>query len=370
MRRLMLSALLLMSAALAMRGGEPADTCGCESAGKAYWVKQLFRNGFHINDSTVCYPRFPRFALKVYNWGDRTFNRYDPAYVVGTGKNWKLTAKTQNWIESTNMLFPESRELAMHSSVYSDAGVSLSFMAVSLGWTWNMNKLLNQPSSRKTFDFSFTTSRFSIAINQLSSSGGMIITNFGDYNDGRRLRYHFDDVDFQSTTAQAYWFFNNYRYSQAAAYSWSRYQLRSAGSALAGFQYNEQKLSMDFSRLPADMLPYLPLESPAYDSHYRSYNLMGGYAFNWVLYPRRWLVNIFATGSVGYREVLGDRGEERHSIKSLLSNTVQTNIAGVYNHRALFVALTMNFYGIFNYNSRYTHFDAYGRLTGVAGVRF
>lgn len=369
MRRLS-AALLICITFLLARGGEVADSCGCEGVSKAYWVKQLWKNGFHINDSSVCYPRFPRFALKVYNWGDRTFNSYDPEYAVGTGKNWKLTAKSQNWVESTTMLFPENKELAMHSSLYSDAGINLSFMAVSIGWTWNMNKLLNQPSSRNTFDFSFTTSRFSIVVNRLSSEGGMILTRFGDYLDGRAIRYHFEDVEMRSTTAQAYYFFNNRHYSQAAAYSYSKYQLRSAGSALAGFQFNEQQMSMDFSRIPTDMLIYLPLESPYYRSHYRSYNILGGYAFNWAIRPRKWLLNIFATGSLGYRQVFGEREPERHSARSLVSNTMQLNIAGVYNHRALFVSMTTNLYGIFNYNSRYTHFDAYGRLTGIIGMRF
>ena len=54
------------------------------------WYKQVIKSGFHIHDPRINYPRFPRFLLNVYDWGDRTFNSYDPDYVVGSGKNWKV----------------------------------------------------------------------------------------------------------------------------------------------------------------------------------------------------------------------------------------------------------------------------------------
>ncbi|MDE6205419.1 MAG: hypothetical protein K2F66_04800, partial [Duncaniella sp.] len=90
-----LISILAMLLSLTAMAGEPTavksdstacDTC-CEGVSKTYWIKQLIDNGFRIHDEGVCYPRFPRFCLNVYNWGDRTFNSYDTTYVVGTGKN-------------------------------------------------------------------------------------------------------------------------------------------------------------------------------------------------------------------------------------------------------------------------------------------
>ena len=90
------SALLFGSAQSAYAADE-TDSIGQKQKN---WVGQLFDNGFRLNDPSVNYPAFPRFCLKVYNWGDRTFNSYDPAYVVSTGKNWKAISKTYNWAES------------------------------------------------------------------------------------------------------------------------------------------------------------------------------------------------------------------------------------------------------------------------------
>ena len=90
------------------------------------WYKQLYETGFRIHDPAINYPRFMRFALKVYDWGDHTFNSYNSDYVVGTGKNWKARIDSYNWMESYMMLFSiNSRDmLHIRSNVYDDLGIT------------------------------------------------------------------------------------------------------------------------------------------------------------------------------------------------------------------------------------------------------
>ncbi len=355
-----------------MTAGEPdstaCDTC-CEGVSKTYWIKQLIDNGFRIHDEGVCYPRFPRFCLNVYNWGDRTFNSYDTAYVVGTGKNWKLQGKSYNWMETSTITIPKQSSVNMHSDLYSDAGFSLNFMAVSIGYMWNINKLFTDPTNRRTFNFDFTCSRFSLNYQSVSSTGGMIITQFGDYNNGHRLHYKFDDCSTDSKTLDVYWFFNHYRYSQAAAYSYSKYQLRNAGTPLVGFNFTEQHIKMNFNGMPAIMLEHSPLESNEYQSDYRSYCAMGGYSYNWVLKPRRWLINATGMVAVGYRQLISS-GDERDS-KSRVANNFKINIAAVYNHKALFAAFTARGMGYVNYNmGDLSHLNTIISFTAAVGMRF
>lgn len=366
--RILIILLLSLSLFPAVHGSERTDSCGCDGVSKTYWIKQLFQKNFNLNDSGICYPAFPRFALNVYNWGDRTFNTYNTDYVVGTGKNWKLMGKSYNWMETSTLLFPEDVTLDMHSTLFSDAGLRLSFMAVSVGYMWNINKLISSPDSRHTFDFSFTTSRFMVTYQDLRSQGGMILTRLGDYNNRHSFRYHFEDVDMKSRSAEAVYFFNHLKYSHAAAYSFSKYQLRSAGTALIGFNFVEQKIAMDFSRLPEEMLPYVPLEDKTYDSHYRSYSLSGGYSYNWALTPRRWLINAYGTMAMGYRQVFGTR--EDGDMRSLISNNFKISAAVVYNHRALFASFNAKMMGFLNYNSNYTHFNSFPSFDFVVGMRF
>lgn len=331
------------------------------------WMRQLVENGFCIRDTAIYYPAFPKFLLKVYYWGDRTFNSYDTDYVVGTGKNWKLQGKSYNWFETSSMFFPKSTVLDMHSTLFSDAGAHLSFMAVSVGYMWNINELFKSNTSRQTFNFDFTCSRFSINLQNSKSDGGMRLTRLGDYKDGHSFNYKFNDVKNKTFYVDAYYFFNNKKYSHAAAYSYSKYQLKSAGTAIVGFNFTEQNISMDFSGLPKDMLEYLPLETPYYMFHHKDYAILGGYGYNWVLKPRRWLFNVTAMGAIGYKRSYEDATDGK---RGLVANNYKLTLGLVYNHRALFAGFVARFNGFLYYNSAFTHFNTINSFTGVVGMRF
>lgn len=344
--------------------GTPCDSVKHRSV---HWIKQLIDNGFMIHDTTVCYPAFPRFALNVYNWGDRTFNSYDTDYVVGTGMNWKLQGKAYGWMESQTMLFPKNSRISMHSDLFMDAGAYISFMAVSVGYMWNMDKLFDRDTKRHTFMFDFTCSRFSINYNKVSSEGGMILTHFGGYNDNHDFRHKFDDISVSSVNLDAYYFFNHRRYSHAAAYSYSKYQLKSAGTAIVGLNYADQDFRMDFSNLPPAMLEYLPLDDPKYTFHHYDVAALGGYGHNWVLKPRRWLVNLTAMGAIGYKRTFQDATDGR---RNLLANNYKISSSLVYNHRKLFASAQAKFNGYLFFNSSFTHFSTFSSLTLTVGMRF
>lgn len=332
-----------------------------------FWIKQLLDNGFHINDPSVAYPRFPRFLLKVYNWGDRTFNSYDPDYVVSTGKNWKLLGKSSNWIENLAMQFPDDR-VWLHTHLYADAGISLNFMAVSLSYFFNVNELLGVPTHRSIWNFDFTCSRFAINLLWQYCSGDMTITRLGNYNNGHSVDIPFNDADFNSLYFDAYYFFNHNRYSHAAAYCYSKYQLKSAGSWLAGFTYDTKDLRLDFSNLDIDIPPedreYLDVN---YRFHYSDYMLMGGYAYNWAIKPHNWTLNVTSLLSMGYRHSYSDSyGSQRN----MLANGLRLDMAAVYNHRALFLAANVRFRGALYYTSHFIFFNYNTTFGATVGMRF
>lgn len=334
------------------------------------WWRQLLDSGFHIHDPRIDYPKFPRFLLKVYDWGDRTFNSYDSSYVVGTGKNWKIMNKNYNWAESYMLMFsPRSRDmLHIRSDIYNDVGVYLSFMAVSVGYTAKINSLLGSgDKNRRNLNFNFTCSRFSANFDYTSTQGNTHITHFGDYRRGQDFSYKFNDISHKSSTGELYYFFNYSRYSQAAAYHYSKYQLKSSGSAVLGFAFNHQRISMDFSSLPGDMKEALPTLADEYRFRYTDYGVLAGYVHNWVLYPRRWLMNITAIPSVGYRHSYSDSSEGR---KNMVSSNLRARFSVVYNHRALFASLTGRFDAHLYFNSRYTFFNSIESLSLIVGARF
>lgn len=333
------------------------------------WYKQVVETGFHIHDPRIDYPKFMRFLLKIYDWGDRTFNSYDPEYVVGTGKNWKAMLRSYNWMESYMMMFSlhTSDMLHIRSELFSDLGVHLSFMAVSIGYTANFNNILGKNHDRSNFNFNFTSSRFSANIDVISTKGDTRITKFGRYDKNHDLNYKFNDINHDAVSGEFYYFFNHLKYSRAAAYCYSKYQLKSAGSAIVGFAFNSQTINMDFSSLPQDMKDYLPSLDDKYRFRFNDYAIIGGYGHNWVLYPRRWLINLTLIPSVGFRHSYSGSTE---GSRNMVATNLRARFAVVYNHRALFASLNGRFDGNLFFNSKYTFFNSTESLSLIVGMRF
>lgn len=337
---------------------------------KMPWYEQLMTNGFRIHDPEVKYPKFPRFLLKVYDWGDRTFNSYDSAYVVGVGKNWKVTLKNLNWMESYMMLFSlkENEMLHIRSDIYCDVGAYVSFMALSVGYTAKINDFLGGgKKDRRNLNFNFTCSRLFANFDMMSTTGNTVITRFGQYNDGKDIHFKFNDVKHSSVSGEAFYIFNYSQYSHAAAYCYSKYQLKGAGSWLLGFAFNNQNIHFDFSNLPADMKEFLPELSEQYHYRYTDYGICGGYAHNWVMKPRKWLANLTLFPSLGYRHSYHDSTDSR---RHLLSTSLRARFAFVYNHKALFASLTGRLDTNLHFNSKFTFFNAVESLALIVGARF
>ncbi len=332
------------------------------------WYKQLVDNGFHINDPGIRYPRFARFCVNVYNWGDRTFNSYNPEYVEGTGKNWKALVRSFNRMETYALFFEDDQRMNIRSDIYPDFGIHLCFMAVSIGYTFKPNSLLGHAkNNRENLDFSFTCALFAANISYSSYNGGSVITRMGDYEGGRHIQYHFDGITQKSLTGNLYYFFNHKKYSQAAAYCFSKYQLKSAGSWIAGISFSHQNIHMNFESLPDEMVEHLPDLSRQYTFRYTDYDILGGYAYNWVLKPRRWLINVTFLPSIGFKrskEITEDNRE------TMFSMNVMGRLAGVYNHRSLFASLEVNSNAFVNFARNYTFINSFIALSFNVGVRF
>lgn len=364
-----LASLTSLSSLAAVSSPETRDTLPTPQS-KTRWISQLIANGFDTRDTTIIYPAFPHTVVNLYNTLYDTFNGYDTAYVTPVPTNWMLQTDNYNWIETQTLMFPRHTALSMHSDLYSDAGVNLSFLIFSGGYRWNINTLSDTPAQRQTFRTSIICSRLALNYRTLTSHGGMRLTRFGRYNDGHRISLPFHDIDLSTTQINAYYFFNHLRYSHAAAYTYNRYQHRSAGSWLLGLDYTQQKLAIDFSHLPLEMLIHLPGRKLTYTQNYRDYSLLGGYAYNHVIRPAIWLINATAILSAGYKHRVGQPRLTYDTPRQLLASNTQLSLATVYNHRALYGALTLTSTGYCVLNPRYTHFSTLSTLTAALGIRF
>lgn len=310
---------------------EPYDT----TRNSGYWWRAMKHGKVDFNDSTMGYPKFVMFCYRTYVWGDHAFNSYDSAWVKPTGKNWKLILKSDNWVDSYIGHPVKNVNQIMNSNLVSNIGLSLSFMAVSVGYSVSVSNLIHGGKVSNKVDFSFTCARFTADAYYWENNNEINITyRIKGQGDGlHKLKQ--PGISRKAMGLTAYYFFNNRRYAQAAAYCFSKYQKRSAGSWLAGFSLQHFDVKFDVEQMSEAIRAYFPTQADAPRTLYNDYCLLFGYGYNWVL-GSKWLVNFTGTPYVGYRY---NHFHNEDNMPSALSINMRARIGAVYNHKQYFVGL-------------------------------
>ncbi|MGN0228395.1 MAG: DUF4421 domain-containing protein [Muribaculaceae bacterium] len=332
-----------------------------------YWKQQLMKGKLDLYDESITYPSFLQMCVNLYRWGDRTFNSYDPDYVTGTGYKCKAIVKNEEWLESYAMRFPQKVNLGMMTNISSNLGAYVSYMAVSLGYSQEMNVLFgNKRTGQKKFELQFTCSRFAAEFYYNENRGGTNIHHFGDYNDGKWFTDEFPGLSQESYGVDVYYFFNNRKYSQGAAYNFSKYQKRSAGSLIGGLTISHQNIGLDFASLSDELKALLPEDKTIYRFKYDDYCFLLGYGYNWVFKPN-WLFNVSMLPSVGFKHCFADNIDGYGNIFSL---NIKGKLGLVYNHKRFFYGLGLRFDGHWYRSKHYGFFNSIEILTLTAGFRF
>ena len=341
---------------------EPYDT----TRNSGYWWRALKHGHVDFNDSTMGYPKFVMFCYRTYVWGDRAFNSYDSDYVVGTGKNWKLFLKSNNWVDSYIGHPVKDVNQIINSNLVSNIGITLSFMAVSVGYSLGVSNLIHGDNVSNKVDFSFTCARFAADAYYWENKNDINATYRIKNADNVRHKLRQSGVSRKAMGLTAYYFFNNKRYAQAAAYCFSKYQKRSAGSWLAGFSLQHYDVKIDVEKLSEDVRPFFPTQADVPRILYNDYCLLFGYGHNWVL-SSNWLLNFTITPYIGYRyNHFPDAGDKSSNV----SLNCRARLAAVYNHRQFFM-------GFQSYADHHRYASKNSRLVNslldfsvLAGIRF
>ena len=333
-----------------------------------WWFNRWKNHNLVMSDTTVIWPKFLKFCVDIYNWGDRFFNTYDPAYVEGTGKRWKVRLVNDNWLDTYAMTLPHGLSTTMNSNVYSNIGAYLQYMAVSVGSSFDIEKIFRKTEPRHNkLEFGFNCSLFNAELYYHENRGGVYIRKFGDINDGKIIREYFPGVNMSTLGFDIYYFFNHKKYSQGAAYNFSKYQLKSQGSFMVGFTMTNQKLSFDFSQLPDQLKDYLPdADISKYYFHYNSVAILGGYGYNWVLAPKL-LFNATVMPAIGFSHYYEDSLEGN---KYLLSLNIQGRISLTYNLGNYFFGLFGKMNGHYYKQGNISLFSSIENFSVYIGLRF
>lgn len=378
---------LVLTAAAASVVPAPADSAAADSASFAAidnarrltaadsiaansdrnWISLLKKGKLDLADTTVVYPKFIGFCVKVYNWGNEFFNGTDKEYVEGTGYRWKAFVKSDNWVDSYYMNFNHKMPIRMMSDIYCNAGAYLQYMAVSVGYSLDMSNIIgNKPDNHKKLEFSFTCQRFSIDAHYNENTGGSYLRTFGDYNNGHLFKKKFPGLTLHSFGVDAYYFLNHRRYSQGATYSVSKLQHRSAGSFIFGLSYLNLDVVLDLNRIPESLMPFLTIPPKMYMFKYDAWNVLAGYGYNWVFAPN-WVFNITVIPGGGIIKCKEDSSDSK---AQLLSLGIKGKSGIVWNIKRHFLGLQLRFDGEWYRSNNYSFFSSIENVAFVAGVRF
>ena len=333
-----------------------------------WWLTLLKERKLNLKDTSVIYPKFIKFCVDVYNWGDRFFNTFDPEYVLGTGKRWKVRLVSDNWLDSYAMRLPSGTSTIMSSDVYANIGAYIQYMAVSVGTSFDIGKLFKKKEpSHKKFEFGFICALFNAELYYHENRGGTNIKKLGDFRAPKHENVHFSGVEMYTLGFDAYYFFNNKRYSQGAAYNFAKYQIKSQGSFLLGVSFTNQKLSFDFNKMPDNLKPLLDVgHLPTYYFHYNSYCILFGYGYNWVLAPKL-LFNASLMPSVGISHFYDDSLE---GDKLLASLNIAGRVSLTYNLGNYYFGLFGKMKGQWYKNGRHSLFSSIENFSAYVGLRF
>lgn len=292
-------------------------------------------------DSIAARGKFPKFCVDTYRWGDKFFNGYDSLYVAGTGYKFNAKATSEMWADSYTFNFGNNTSISMLPLPSVSMGLHLTYLAVSVGYDLNLNKFFNgYESARRRWNFQFNCMLFAADLNFISDHGGTRIRRFTTNGKTTYPHLKFDGVDNTQWGIDLYYFFNHKKYSQAAAFNFSRIQLQNGGSFFAGLSYKQQNYKFDFNSLPDYMKSKIPLESTDY--HYtsktRSYFVKGGYGYNWVFHPR-WVLGVSESPMAGIAKgYLNETAKEETRFQ--LYNMARLSV--VYNNKEWFIGAIGN----------------------------
>ncbi|MDE6533790.1 MAG: DUF4421 domain-containing protein [Muribaculaceae bacterium] len=332
-----------------------------------WWNQLVYQRSLNLQDTSILYPKFIKFCVDAYNWGDRFFNSYDPEFVVGTGKRWKARIVNDNWVDSYVMTLPSKLQANMLSNLYANLGGYIQYMAVSVGYTIDVGKYFgNNPLNHKKWEFGFNCARFNAEIYYQENTGGTYLRQFGKYNNGRLFKQEFPGLEMYNFGLQAVYFINNRRYSHGAAYNFSKIQKQTQGSLIAGLSYSNIKLRFDFSKLPADLLPYLTIPAESYLFHYNSYAAVVGYGFNWVINPRL-LYNVTVMPAFGVAHCFEDSLEGE---KYMFAMNMDARMSFTYNLGNWFFSLIGKLNGHWYKSGTYSLFSSVENFSANIGIRF
>jgi len=236
---------------------------------------------------------FKRTADKIFN----PKVKYDTTYI---GRPWGKWAFSVNENLSQHRFYQlyESKFIHTRNNMTATTGIGASYKGIGFSYSMDFDKISGK-SNDKDMTFNLYGNSYGLDVNFFS---------VGDLHNPERNYSMLSDARLYGFSANAYYVFNNKKFSYPAAFSYSQIQKKNAGSIIAGVSFYDNKLDFGanketYESYINELVSLIVPDSVAYhDKQYcgapsnwkTQYISLGvGYAYNWVP-TKRWLIHASA----------------------------------------------------------------------------
>ena len=316
-------------------------------------------------------------AESLFSRASRGFSNFfmgcDTTYITPQKYHITTQAELSYWHDYYSIRSSETRNRMAIESVPSLVfGGYIYYSILGFGLSWNLNDLgkphgeTNGTSMRRSL--SIHTARLFAEIFTYTSGKTARITHLTDFDFSNRDK-SFSGLNSKLFGLQAFYIFNNRRYSWPAAYGENAVQRKSQGSWTLGFQYNHQAITLNEKELPDYLKDVIDSTLVFRRVDYNDYSVSVGYAYNWVL-GRNLLLAVSLQPSIGYRRSNIEEADLTHNVLNNISTDLTTRASFFWNNTKYFSGIMLEMHTYSYRRDTFGLTNTYGTLKFVFGFNF
>lgn len=305
------------------------------------------------------------------------FSNQDTSYVSPNRYNYTLMSTHFTNLEyySIGSSLPKEQELSLSPNPLYKIGFYFGWRWIFLGWSFDVDDIFrhtNQKNKGTEFDLSLYSSKVGLDVFYRRTGNNYKIHRLKGFSEKIQPGYsvEFDGLKVNIKGLNAYYIFNNRRFSYPAAFSQSTNQRISTGSLIGGLSFSKHKLEFDFTRLPETIANEMNLGMKMKTIKYTNANISLGYAYNWV-FARNCLACLSLTPAISYKSSYVDAEQqegEKHYNNFDLDFLVRAGI--VYNNGKYYVGSSFVGRNFGYHRHNFSLNNGYGTLQIYAGFNF
>ena len=318
-------------------------------------------------------PKRPSFISRCFTGFTNFFMGCDTNYVTPQKYQFTTQAELSYWHDFYHIRSSETQNSMNIESVPSLVlGGYLYYSIIGYGISWNLNDIgkpngqTNGTSMRQAL--SINTAKIFAEVFTYRSGKTARITHLSGYN-FKGKDNSFSGLNSKLFGLQAFYIFNNRRFSWPAAFGENAVQRRSCGSWNLGFQYNHQSVTFNDAELPDYLNPVIDTTLLFNHVDYNDYSVSIGYSYNWVV-RRNLLLAVSFQPSIGYRRSNIEEADFTHDILNNVSTDLTTRASVVWNNTKYFSGLILELHTYSYRKSKFGLTNTYGTLKFVLGFNF